>query len=212
MSISADDLQTRAPSVRSPSSDQTQATAAGVARQAGMLREEINVLQADVGETHRTSLRLALSERAGERGRQSPQILLEILARDKGFSWTSLARMMRVSIPAVRKWRNGEPISGENRRRLSILVAFIDLLEDHFGIADPASWMEMPLSEGVSTTAVDIYANGSYQALLEYAGGHRDAHALLDEALPTWRDDHEPGDYEIFEGPDGSPAFTRKES
>lgn len=213
MAISAGDLQTKAPSLRPLSSDQTQTTAVGVARQAGMLRDDVGVLQAaDVGETHRTALRLALSERAAERSRQSPRLLLEVLARDKGFSWTSLARMMRVSVPAVRKWRNGDSISGENRRRLSILVAFIDLLEDHFGVADPASWMEMPLLEELPITAVDIYANGSYQGLLEYAGGHHGAQEVLDEALPAWREQFVPSEYEVFRGPDGAPAFTKRES
>jgi hypothetical protein len=119
--------------------------------------------------------------------------------------------MMRVSVPAVRKWRKGESITGENRRRLSILAAFVELLDDHFHIEDPATWMEMPLTDGTSITGVDVYAAGHHQHLLEYSGGHREPEHLLDDSIPEWRTSTSESEFEIFEGPDGQPAFSRRE-
>lgn len=210
VSISERDLPTKAPSAHPPEADQTRATAA-LARRAGVLREDVASLQGDAGEVHRTTLTLDLSNRAARKGHQSPSVLLEDMFLNKGFSWTSLAKMMRVSIPAIRKWRKGDSISGENRRRLSILAAFIDVLEEHYKVSDPASWMEMPLMEDPPVTAVEIYANGNFQVLLEYAGGHFDAAAVLDESMPGWRESHVPSEFEVFTGPDGEPAFARKQ-
>lgn len=208
MSITEPDLQTRAPGAVIRTADQTQVTA--LSRRAGMLREEVHSLHQDVGETHRETLDLDLRARIDAHGRRAPRALLESMSIEKGFAWTSLAKMMRVSIPAIRKWRNGESISGENRRRLSILAAFIEMLEENFGIADPASWMEMPLIEGVPITAVEVYSSGHYKQLLEFAGGHRDAEQVLDEVAPQWRDQYPPSEFEVFTHPDGAPAFTRK--
>ncbi len=67
---------------------------------------------------HSDSLRIQLESRTDEAAKGAPADLLSELA-DLGFSWTSVARIVGVSIPAVRKWRQGDAVSGHNRRRLA---------------------------------------------------------------------------------------------
>lgn len=156
---------------------------------------------------HGDSLRFQLESRTDEAARRVPLDLLEELA-DKGFSWTSIARVVGVSIPAVRKWRLGNPMSGENRRNLARIVAFVGVLEEDYLISDGASWLDMPLAESCFT-GVDILAVGRAHDLLQFATQHIGSADLLDRALPTWRDTLDER-FEIYEAPDGGRAIRMR--
>jgi hypothetical protein len=64
--------------------------------------------RADLANTSATSLSrdvylLNLSERTSDAERQSVNSLLSELSR-QGVSWSMLSRLLRVSVPAIRKW------------------------------------------------------------------------------------------------------------
>ena len=174
---------------------------------AGALRSDVGVLSEDVAQVHGDSLRLQFESRADAAARRSPVRLLDELA-DRGFPWTSIARVVGVSIPAVRKWRRGNPISGDNRRNLALLVAFVGVLEEDYLVRDGASWLDMPLAES-SFTGIDVLAAGQAHALMQYAAGHISSSDLLDSALPTWRDTLDDR-FEVYEAQDGERAIRMR--
>ena len=178
-----------------------------LANSAGALRSDVGVLSEDVAQVHGDTLRLQLDSRADVAARTSPVSLLDELA-DWGFSWTSIARVVGVSIPAVRKWRQGKPVSGDNRRNLALLVALVGVLEEDYLIGDGASWLDMPLGES-AFTGIDVLAAGQAQDLMQYAAGHIGSRDLLDSVLPTWRDTVDDR-FEVYEAPDGERAIRMR--
>lgn len=175
-----------------------------LASEAGALRSGVGLLSQDVAQVHGDSLQLQLESHAAAAAKRSPLDLLNELA-SRGFSWTSVARVVGVSIPAVRKWRNGKPLSGENRRNLALIVAFVKVLEEDHLIQDGASWLDMPLAKS-SFTGIDVLATGQAHELMQYAAEHISSKDLLDSAIPTWRETLE-GRFETYEAPDGEVAI-----
>ncbi|MCQ3804714.1 MAG: hypothetical protein OXC98_11900 [bacterium] len=175
-----------------------------LANEAGYLRSNVGLLSEDVAQVHGDSLQLQLESHADAASKRSPLDLLNELA-EKGFSWTSVARVVGVSIPAVRKWRNGNPMSGENRRNLALMVAFVRVLEEDYLIRDGASWLDMPLAAS-SFTGIDVLAAGHAHELMQFAAEHIRSKDLLDSAIPTWRDTLDDR-FEVYEAPDGERAI-----
>lgn len=174
---------------------------------AGALRSGLGVVSEDLAQVHGDSLRLQLESRADVAAKRSPVRLLEELA-DWGFSWTSVARVVGVSIPAVRKWRQGSPLSGENRRHLALLVAFVGVLEEDYLVQDGASWLDMPLAES-ALTGIDVLAAGQSHELMQYAAGYINSRDLLDSALPSWRNTLDER-FEVYEEGDGERALRMR--
>lgn len=175
-----------------------------LASEVGALRSGVGILSEDVAQVHGDSLQLQLESHTDQAAKRSPLDLLNELA-ERGFSWTSVARVVGVSIPAVRKWRNGNPLSGENRRNLALMVAFVNVLEEDHLIQDGASWLDMPLAES-SFTGIDVLAAGQAHELMQYAAGHIRSRALLGSAIPDWEDTLEDR-FEVYEAPDGELAI-----
>ncbi|WP_338856276.1 transcriptional regulator [Gordonia hongkongensis] len=160
-----------------------------------VLVDEVDVLYRRTSELHdsvqdnrRDALILDLDERTAERAKDAPRDALSTLS-DKGFAWRDVARILDVSVPAVNKWRKGEGITGPNRLRIARLLALLDMLETQF-VAEPASWLEIPLRSGVALTPIDLLAEGRYDLVLEYAGTHTgpgNAEVVLNEFAPEWR-------------------------
>lgn len=173
----------------------------------GVLYEDVAGLSEDIAQVHGDSLRLQLASRAEDAAKRSPVHLLNQLA-DWGFSWTSVARVVGVSIPAVRKWRQGNPLAGENRRNLALLVAFVGVLEEDHLISDGASWLDMPLAES-SFTGIDVLAAGHAHDLMQHAAGHISSSDLLDKALPRWRETLD-SRFEVYEAQDGERAIRMR--
>lgn len=178
-----------------------------LANETGALRSDVGVLSEDVAQVHEDSLRLQLASRTDVAARRSPVRLLDELAA-WGFSWTAIARVVGVSIPAVRKWRQGNPPSGENRRNLALLVAFVGVLEEDYLIGDGASWLDIPLGES-TFTGIDLLAAGQAQGLMQYAAGYLGSNDLLDSALPAWRDTLDDR-FEVYEAQDGERAIRMR--
>ncbi len=175
-----------------------------VANATGALRDDVGALSANVAALHSQSLAIQLEARTDEAAKRAPTDLLDELA-GLGFSWTGIARLVGVSIPALRKWRLGEAPSGENRRKLAQIVAFVGVLEQDHLITDVASWLEVPLA-GTVHTALDLFAAGNLGDLLEYGAHKLDSTELLDRSIPGWRSELD-DQFEVFEASDGERAI-----
>src|SRR5262249_17751436 len=139
------------------------------------------------GELHQRSHYLEWTNRTTVRGRSSMHELLAELA-DLGFGWRDLARLIGVSVPAVQKWRRGDGGRGENRRKVASLLAACDLVTDHYGVQEVASWFEMPLLSGAPVTPIDLWAGGRSDLVFDYASGHSDSEQVLTSWDPRWRE------------------------
>lgn len=176
-------------------------TSRALDEEAGFLRSRFRLGLDDATALHSETTEFAWETQTTERAKEDIQELLELLS-GRGFSWRDIARMVGVSVPALRKWRLGGTPSGENRRKVAEIVAGCDLLEDQHLISDVASWMEIPLRP-TSLTPIDLYAAGLRQPIFEYAGGHASLEELLGRLDPEWRDKYI-SDYEVVESNDGN--------
>ncbi|ETD34420.1 transcriptional regulator [Williamsia sp. D3] len=163
-----------------------------------LMRESAD-LHDSVHDNRRDALVLDLEHRTRERAKDAPREALEELA-DHGFAWRDLARILGVSVPAVNKWRKGDGITGHNRLRIAKLLAVVDMLETQM-VSEPASWLEIPLRQGVSLTAIDLLAEGRYDLVLELAGtntGVGTPETVLDEYDASWRTNLVHDEFEVF--------------
>lgn len=160
-------------------------------RRAAYNRDRAQLNHLDAIQKHRETQADLLNELTAYALRAEPVELLNSLADKRGLAWSQIARLVGVSVPAVRKWRQGGSVSSEKRRRVAELSAFFDLL-DKLPVGDAASWLESSFSGGETMlTGLDIYQtqNGPL-ALLEFAGQRISLHEMLDQQLPGWRRDH----------------------
>lgn len=169
-----------------------------------ILHRHIRALHVDSAQARREALLRSLEERQYRFASQSGLELLEALS-DAGFAWRDIARLAHVSVPAVQKWRRGEGITGANRLRLAKIVALLDVLDEHL-IAQPASWLEMPVKEGVALSRLTLLAEGRYELVLELISDEQDfvsVDAVLDEYDPEWRNKFIDDRFEAFTAADG---------
>jgi hypothetical protein len=111
-----------------------------------------------------------------------------------------------VSVPALRKWRQGAPATGQNRKRVATMVAFCEIARDEYLISEVAGWLETPIHPDVPTTPMDMIANDRWDLVLRLAGTHgEDPEVVLEEFEPGWRKRYE-SSVEVFPGPDGLPG------
>ncbi|WP_139063554.1 helix-turn-helix domain-containing protein [Streptomyces zinciresistens] len=178
--------------------------------EAGTLRTQVSALGGDIAEIHNQATEEDLRTRAAVKAKHGVPTLLQELAVERGMAWSDIARLVGVSVSAVRKWRTGGDATPEKRRLLAQLAAFLDLLEES-SIEDPAQWLEMDLAlpSDYSVRAVELYADGHMIALLEIAGQRRDPAHVLDEIDPQWRDTRR-SDIEVFTATDGQLAFRER--
>lgn len=197
--------RTRSDSIFPPVLDRpTRTTQDEIADQAGFLRSAARSLSEDANDLHSRALDVQLEARTDEAAKRSVPELLSELA-DLGLSWRDIARLVGVSVPAVRKWRNGESTTGPNRRSVARLLAFIDVLRSDHMVQDVASWIEMPLA-GSAVTGLDVYVAGRCDLLFSYAENHLTSEQVLDQMDPDWRaslDDR----FEVYTADDGEAAI-----
>ena len=171
-----------------------------LAAEAGHLRNVTRLLSEDVADTHLKALKLQLEARTDEAAKRSVGDLLSEVA-DLGISWREIARLVGVTVPAVRKWRRGEPATGVHRRSIARLIAFVHVLRSDHLVQDVESWLEMPLSTS-SMTGLDIYALGRWELLLAHAADHMTSDDVLDSLEPDWRTGIDER-FEVFTAEDG---------
>ncbi|MBC7762513.1 MAG: hypothetical protein H7201_12125 [Candidatus Saccharibacteria bacterium] len=175
----------------------------------GFLRTRARLLSQEVDETHQRTHQLEWQILSGKRGTAAPQKNLEQLA-DLGFAWRDLARLLGVSVPAIQKWRKGEGVSGDNRRKVASLLAACDLISEHYLIEEIASWFEMPLVDDVPVTPVDLWAQGRPELVFDYAGGHVDPETTLGLFDSDWKERYS-SNFESFVGEDGNRSLRMKD-
>ena len=184
-------------------------TIADLVDQTGFLKNRTKILVTDSNEVHQTieelhiksllKLHRALSYKLTKENLSG---LLDALS-DVGLSWREIARVSGVSIPAVRKWRNGEQATGENRTRVAMLAALCQLAKDEYLIDDVASWLEVPLHQDVPLTVLDLVVEDRFDLALQLAS-ERDAdpERILDQFDPGWQERYSSA-VEVFTAPDG---------
>lgn len=179
-----------------------------IAARAGQVRSSISLVNTDAAELQHEAIHVQLDIRTAHLARQEPATLLEQLS-DMGFAWRDIARMVGVSVPALRRWRAGDLPSGEHRRRIAQLLAFAETIRDEHMIFEPASWMEIPISGQAQTTPIDLYAADHLDTVFDLASEHCTPEEALDQAEPGWRDKHR-SDWEVGTADDGQPYIRLK--
>lgn len=173
------------------------------------LRDETRVLHNDTSSGHARVRRYDLDHRAAGHAREP---LVDVLngIYHRGFSWRDIARCLGVSVPALRKWRSGEPATPANRTRALRLLALCEYLEESVPtVSDVAGWFEVPLVPDPAITPLDLYADAREDLVLDYAEQQEaDPHAILDLYDPNWRDRR--SEFEVIVAEDGLPSIQRR--
>jgi hypothetical protein len=175
----------------------------------GRIREQARTLSISAGQAHQVVYQREWSVLTQQRGIQSPVDLLSELG-EMGFAWRDVARLIGVSVPAVQKWRKGERLSGDNRYKLTSLVAACDFLVGHFHIEDVASWFEMRITESAPITPIDLWASGERVLFFDYGTGHLAPEETLDKFDPEWRERYRT-DFVTFRDEDGNLGLRMRE-
>lgn len=193
--------------------DDTQTAYQDLAETFGWLREGVRHLDRDAAEAHRRALDMALAERMSDKSKSPAGVLLVELSARWGFSWSSVADLLGVSIPALRKWRRGGGLAGENRVNLARLCAFSEILAENCAIPEPAVWLDTPLLPDRYVSPRKLYVLGTYAqvGLLEFAGLHHSPYELLDRVEPDWRRRYPVREYIVSRVEDGGPAVSRRQ-
>src|ERR1700728_1586662 len=174
-----------------------------IAARAGQVRSVSSLVNSDAAEIQHEAVHLQLDILTGRLTQQGPATLLEQLS-DMGFAWRDIARMVGVSVPALRRWRAGELPSREHRRGIAQLLAFAETIRDDHMIFEPASWMEVPIRGDAPTTPCDVFAAGYLDTIFDLASEHCTPEEALDQAEPGWREKSR-SDWEVGTAEDGEP-------
>lgn len=135
--------------------------------------------------------------------------LLGYLTTEQAFAWADVARLLGVSVPAIRKWRFDGGLSPESQARLADLVAFVKLFTELIPNASPSIWMSTPLVGSFTVTPKHLYSFGRASALLDVAQNGSSVTKLLDSWDPGWRERYDDRGFGVEHGPDG-PFLTMK--
>lgn len=155
------------------------------------LRDGTTFLQHDVERLHDGVRARVLDERTSAAALRDPRDVLRELSRGHGLSWATIARLAGVTPTAVRKWRRGDTIGSVSRRSLARAATFLQMLDEHSSpITEIGTWLEMPLSDQSTLTAVDVYSGGRVELLLDFAARRLSSHAVLDAFDKDWREHH----------------------
>lgn len=180
--------------------------AKSLAEHAGHIRNTTSLIGDDAAAMQLEAFRIQLDERTAKLAKQAPSELLAELS-ELGFAWRDLARMLGVSVPALRRWRGGELPSGENRRLVAQLLAFTQIIRDDHLVFEPASWMEVRIVGDAPLTPIDLYAAGQLEVIHDLAAEKITPEAALDAADPDWRNRYR-SEWEVATGEDGE-RFVR---
>lgn len=190
-----------------PSLTETKTVATVLTENIGYIRKQARHLHAATDRLHQKSHYAEWNDRTNQRGRARAKEMLDELA-DLGFAWRDVAKLVGVSVPSIQKWRRGEGTTGENRQKVASLLAACDLISEHYGIQEVASWFEMPLHLGTAVTPIELWAGGRPDLVFDLASGHTDSEQILTAWNPRWRDGP---DFEVFRAADGQMSIRPKE-
>lgn len=184
---------------------------ASLVNRSWVLRSDSNDLHAEIVDGHTGLVTKKLDGDAQELAKRGVTDLLTTLA-DEGFAWTDIARLVGVSIPAVRKWRTGKPATGDNVLQLARLVALVAWLREEQMVSDVASWLEVPIVPEAPITRMDLLVDGQRDLLIRsQVGDELTPVAVLDEFAPGWHERYR-SDFEVFIADDGQRSIRSKKS
>lgn len=129
---------------------------------------------------------------------------------ESGLSWRDIARLLKVSIAAVQKWRSGEKMAPKNFARLRDFAAAYDTVGAHKPGVDIASWMDVPILTDVPITPRNLWTDGDPSTFFEYSLGSLKPEAALDLFEPEWRQRYRNDGFESFVGEDGLLSIRTK--
>ena len=188
----------------------TRTAAALLTEDAGEVRNRARALTADAGEVHQRTYLHEWEVLTQQRIAQGPGDLINELG-DIGFAWRDIARLVGVSVPAIQKWRRGERMTGENRRRVARLIAACDFILSHYYVnEDVASWFETPVHDGAPLTPIDLWSKGQSAIFFDYATRHITPEEALNQFDPEWRERYR-SDFETFRDADGNVGIRASE-
>lgn len=172
-----------------------------VAHSTDQLEKAQTFVASTASERHQT-----YSERLSQLARQYRtrvgKELVQLLATEYGLAWVDMARMLEVSVPAIRKWRMSGNVTPENAGKIADLAAFAQLLSEHN--VRPAAWLSTPLIAGYTVAPKHLYSLGHAGALADVALGTGDAEMLLDRVEPDWRARFDARGYDVARFDDGT--------
>lgn len=184
-------------------------TMASAVREVVELRNRAEATNSAVADLYRRVNASDLERRTAFKVHEGVSVLLDELADHYGMSWSHIADLVGVSSQAVRKWRKGEPATGENRFNVARISAFMNLLTE-MHIADPSQWLEVPLVHGYAVTGLLLYRAGRVDLLLEWADKRIDTpERVLDLFDARWREKYGSG-YETFRAADDNLSIRRR--
>lgn len=185
-----------------PAADRTQLIS-DIADQATGLRDVSHLTAQDIARFTDGVMSSLLEQKTQEAARRSVSSLANSLG-ERGFAWRDVARLAGVTVPALRKWRMGEPASPNNRRKLAQIVALVDVIEDRCpDIEDVVSWLEVPVLDDAPTSPMDMLAHNRFDLVCRYATDtFTSPEAILDDYEPDWRERYASA-FETFVGSDG---------
>lgn len=183
-------------------------TMATLTRQYGMLRDRTTLLDADVGAEHRETQLQTLELLAKDRARNDVASLLRELAERRGLGWSTIARLVGVSVQAVRKWRFGEAATPQHRLSLARIASLLEMLAA-VPIVDVAGWLELPLVDGYSTANLDLFAADRADLLFDLIGHRIEPEQAMAEFDPDWASRYRL-EHEVFEAEDGQRSIRHR--
>ncbi|WP_133542588.1 transcriptional regulator [Microbacterium sp. BK668] len=173
--------------------------------QIGVLHRQVRDLHESSASMRRDALVEDLDARQQEAAARDGVELLSVLS-DSGLAWRDVAKLAGVTVPAVQKWRRGEGMSGARRLALARIVAMLDILGEHF-VSDPASWLEMPVKDGVAISRLQLLAQGRFDLVLLLIADDTapavEVDRILDEYDADWRSTLIDDQFESFLASDG---------
>jgi transcriptional regulator with XRE-family HTH domain len=175
----------------------------------GYRRKVARVNLEDVEQRYQDSYFHEWALRTAQRGKAAPAELLRELG-ELGFAWRDIAGLLGVSVQALQKWRRGENVTGLRRREIASLLAACDLITEHNGIEEVASWFEMPLSDLAPIAPFDLWLAGRHELLFDAASQQVSEEEILTDFDPEWRERYESG-FEVFRAADGKLALRPKD-
>jgi DNA-binding transcriptional regulator YiaG len=163
----------------------------------------------DAVDEHQSKYLLEWQQRVKLHSERPPEDMLSSLW-ESGLSWRDIARLLKVSVAAVQKWRSGEKMSPKNFARLRDFVAAYDMVAAHKPGIDIASWIDVPILTDVPVTPRDLWIKGDPGTFFEYALGDMKPEAALDAFDPDWRQRYRDDGFEMFVGADGNLSIRTK--
>lgn len=173
------------------------------------VRQRATETHAEAVDTHQSKYLDEWQLRVKTHSERSHEEMLSSLW-DSGLSWRDIARLLKVSIAAVQKWRAGDKMAPKNFARLRDFVAAYDTVAAHKPGVDIASWIDVPILTDVPVTPRNLWTDGDPNTFFEYALGDLKPEAALDMFEREWRQHYRDDGFDTFVGDDGQLSIRTK--